>query len=63
MTAGIAVALARGEDAEQALRRGAAAGAVNVTRHGLASGRRETIDRLTERVEVRPLQPVTGARS
>src|SRR5207245_2184540 len=38
MTAGVAAALARGSDIESALRLGAAAGALNATRHGLATG-------------------------
>jgi 1-phosphofructokinase len=56
MTAGMAASLARGENFDQALSLGAAAGAVTVTRHGLASGRRETIERLARLVSVRPLK-------
>lgn len=52
MTAGIAVALAAGEDIEAAARLGAAAGALNVTRHGLATGHRGQVERLLERVVV-----------
>lgn len=52
MTAGIAAGLARGYSLVEAIRLGAAAGAVNVTRHGLASGRRDTIEALAERVDV-----------
>lgn len=52
MTAGIAAGLARGYDLTEALKLGAAAGAVNVTRHGLASGRRDTIEMLAERVSI-----------
>jgi dienelactone hydrolase len=33
----------------------AAAGALNVTRHGLGSGRRHSIELIAERIEVRPL--------
>ena len=47
MTAGIAVALARGEDMRAALCLGAAAGALNVTRHGLGAGPGPEIERLT----------------
>jgi 1-phosphofructokinase len=56
MTAGIAAALAQGAGLEGALRLGAAAGVVNVTRHGLASGQRETIERLAEHVVIKPLK-------
>jgi 1-phosphofructokinase len=52
MTAGIAVAVARGEDVTAAVRLGAAAGALNVTRHGLGSGRREQIERMVQEVVV-----------
>jgi 1-phosphofructokinase len=55
MTAGIAAALAQGADLDDALRLGAAAGVVNVTRHGLASGQRETIERLAEHVVIKPM--------
>ena len=52
MTAGIAVALARGLSIVEAVRLGAAAGAQNVTRRGLATGGRALIERLAERVTV-----------
>jgi 1-phosphofructokinase len=52
MTAALAVGLARGADWPDVLRLGAAAGAVNVTRHGSGSGRRDTVDALADRVEV-----------
>jgi 1-phosphofructokinase len=52
LTAGIAAALARGGDIVDALRFGAAAGALNVTRRGLATGRRAEIERLAEHVDV-----------
>jgi 1-phosphofructokinase len=55
MTAGIAAALARGDALDVALRYGAAAGALNVTRHGLGTGSREGVDRLARRVELRRL--------
>ncbi|OAA23372.1 1-phosphofructokinase [Frankia sp. EI5c] len=54
MTAGVAAGLARGADLDHALRLGAAAGALNTTRHGLATGERELIERLAARVDIRP---------
>jgi 1-phosphofructokinase len=56
MTAGLAVSLARDEKMEDALRLGAAAAALNVTRRGLATGDRQQIERMAPRVDVRPLQ-------
>ncbi len=53
MTTGIAAALAHGEDIETALRLGAAAGALNVTRHGLGTGSGDAVRALAERVELR----------
>lgn len=55
VTAGIAAGLAQGLDLRAALRLGVAAGAVNVTRRGLATGTWEEITRMAEHVEVRPL--------
>lgn len=55
MTAGVAAVLARGGDVQEAVRTGAAAGALNVTRHGLGSGRADAIAELTGRVGLRPL--------
>jgi 1-phosphofructokinase len=54
MTAGLAAALAQGEDVETALRLGAAAGALNITRHGLGSGGGDSVRALAERVEIAP---------
>ncbi|WP_230860260.1 1-phosphofructokinase family hexose kinase [Actinoplanes aureus] len=54
MTAGVATVLARGGDLHEAVRTGAAAGAVNVTRHGLGTGRREAIEELSGRVRLTP---------
>jgi 1-phosphofructokinase len=56
MTAGVAAALAAGEPIEAALRLGGAAGAMNVTRHGLGTGSGAAIRALTERVELRPVR-------
>jgi 1-phosphofructokinase len=55
MTAGAAAVLARDGDVREALRTGAAAGALNVTRHGLGTGRRDAIAELAERVEITEL--------
>lgn len=55
MTAGIAVGVGRGGDLVEAVRLGAAAGALNVTRHGLGSGRREQVERYVVEVAVEDL--------
>jgi 1-phosphofructokinase len=60
MTAGLAAALARGEAMDAALRLAAAAGALNVTRRGLATGHRREIERLAAHVELRPLRAAEG---
>ena len=52
MTAGVAAVLARGGGLPEAVRTGAAAGAVNVTRHGLGTGQVEAINALVERVRL-----------
>lgn len=54
MTAGLAAGLARGEKFEEALPLAAAAGRLNVTRRGLATGDRRDIERLAAYVEIRP---------
>lgn len=59
MTAGIAAGIAAGLDLTEAVRLGAAAGALNVTRHGLASGAREEISRMARQFELRELQTTT----
>jgi 1-phosphofructokinase len=40
----------------QAVRTGAAAGALNVTRHGLGSGHVDAVRVLTDRVELTPIE-------
>lgn len=59
-TAGMAAALARGCPFEDALRLGAAAGGLNVTRRGLGTGGRDEIERLAEHVEARDVEPGAG---
>lgn len=56
MTAGAAAVLANGGDLATAIRTGAAAGALNVTRRGLGTGRLDVIERLIDRVALRPVQ-------
>jgi 1-phosphofructokinase len=53
MTAGLAVGLGRGLGIADAMRLGAAAGALNVTRRGLGTGRRDQIERFAQRITVR----------
>ena len=55
MCAAIAAGLAFGMSGGECLRLGAAAGALNVTRHGLGTGRREHVERVAEEVQLRPL--------
>ena len=57
MTAGLAAALARGHDLLAALRLGAAAAGLNVTRRGLATGERREIERLADHVELEEIRP------
>ncbi len=52
LTAGVSAALADGASIHDAITLGAAAGALNVTRHGLGTGDPETIQKLRERVTV-----------
>jgi 1-phosphofructokinase len=56
MTAGVAAGLARGLDLRGALRLGAAAAGLNVTRRGLATGDRREIERLADHIDVQPLE-------
>lgn len=55
LTAGVTATLAKGGDIEDAIRLGAAAGMLNVTRHGLGTGDAEAVLKLRELVEVEPL--------
>lgn len=55
MTAGVAAVLARGGDLREAVCTGAAAGALNVTRHGLGTGRHDAIVELAGRVRLTPV--------
>jgi 1-phosphofructokinase len=59
MTATLAVGRARGYSPEDMLRLAVAAGSLNITRHGLATGDREDVQRLARDVNVRPLQTAT----
>ena len=54
MTAGITAGLASGTSLSEAVRLGVAAGAVTVSRHGLATGDRRSITRLVSSVSVEP---------
>jgi 1-phosphofructokinase len=55
MTAGVVSVLARGGELPDAIRAGAAAGALNVTRHGLGTGRADAIAELARRVRLEPV--------
>lgn len=61
MTAALAVGVARGWDLTASVRLAAAAGALNVSRHGLGTGRGDSIEELARIVEVRDIP--TGAGS
>jgi 1-phosphofructokinase len=56
MTAAVAVGISRGMPIDECLKLGAAAGALNVTRHGLGTGRRESVEKLALQVQVRPVE-------
>jgi 1-phosphofructokinase len=60
MFAATGVGLARGLGVLDALRLGAAAGALNATRRGLGTGTRQEIERLAAHVTVRPASAVAG---
>ncbi|SDT72903.1 1-phosphofructokinase family hexose kinase [Jiangella sp. DSM 45060] len=57
LTAGVTATLARGGGIEDAVRLGAAAGMLNVTRHGLGTGDAEAVVKLRDLVEVERLAP------
>ncbi|SDZ28506.1 1-phosphofructokinase [Micromonospora pattaloongensis] len=59
MTAGVSAVLARGGELDEAIRTGAAAGALNVTRHGLGTGRAQAIREVIKRVRLNPLGKAT----
>ncbi len=54
MTAGLAAGMAQGLSLEDSVKLGAAAGAVNVTRHGLGSGSGDVVRELVARVVLKP---------
>jgi 1-phosphofructokinase len=58
MFAATGVGLARGLGVVDALRLGAAAGALNATRRGLGTGTRQEIERLAAHVTVHPIAAV-----
>jgi 1-phosphofructokinase len=64
MTAGVAAVLAQGGDLATAVRTGAAAGALNVTQHGLGTGAPGAIAKLIRHIELVPVrtapQPVSA---
>jgi 1-phosphofructokinase len=62
MTAAIVAGIARGEDVADAIRTGAAAGALNITRRGLGSGQREAIMELRGRVRLQPVRASGASR-
>ncbi len=55
MTAAVAAMLAGGAGLAEAVRFGAAAGAVNVTRHGLGTGHVEAVSEVAKRVRLVPV--------
>ena len=61
--AALAVGLARQANLEETIRFAAAAGTLNVTRHGLGTGRYEDIEALSQHVQIRPLEKTSSKRS
>lgn len=57
LTAGVAATLARGEPIEEAVQVGVAAGALNVTRHGLGTGQAEALHNLRKLVRTHEIEP------
>jgi len=62
MTAALAVGAAWKLPFEDSLRLAAAAGALNVSRHGLGTGRRDAIEEIAARVDVRPARVHSARR-
>ena len=60
LTAGLIAALTRSEPLRDAVTLGAAAGALNVTRHGLGTGDADLIESLREKVRVREVPPTVA---
>ncbi|GAA2967444.1 1-phosphofructokinase family hexose kinase [Microbacterium schleiferi] len=56
LTAGVVAGIARGQTVREAVTLGAAAGALNVTRHGLGTGHRDAIEGLRDQVSVRVVE-------
>ncbi|CAN5183276.1 PfkB family carbohydrate kinase [soil metagenome] len=63
LTAGVAASLARGGSVRDAITLGAAAGALNVTRHGLGTGDARTIEKLRELVTVGAYPPTQAGET
>jgi 1-phosphofructokinase len=61
-TGGLAVGLARGLETTTLLRLAGAAGAVNVTRHGLGTGQRGDIEEFTQHITVHRFRESSSAR-
>lgn len=61
LTAGVSAGMARGETARETIVTGAAAGALNVTRHGLGTGDAAAIEKLRDAVTVREIADDTAA--
>lgn len=61
LTAGVAAGMARGENPRTAIVTGAAAGALNVTRHGLGTGDPAAIEKLRDAVTVREIADESAA--
>ena len=61
LTAGVAAGMVRGESPRDAVTLGAAAGALNVTRHGLGTGDPEAIAQLRKKVSVREMVATVSA--
>ncbi|MDQ0615144.1 1-phosphofructokinase [Microbacterium sp. W4I4] len=63
LTAGVVAGMVRGETPRGAITLGAAAGAMNVTRHGLGTGDAEAIAELRKRVRIAPVAGDDGTSS